>query len=689
MDAMDLDEGAVEVVLEGAWAGQVVSLSGASSWSPGMSPPTHSPAKSRRAGSDVNSPGSATKSGGWSALARARSGLEEGDDARTVGDGSTCFEDQEQGEDDDLNEEDLGMVRRRIHSLPLIDIMHCVKKGNQERRATELLDKMDEVADAIPHGQLSSHLRLVVSAKGLQPRSVALSDDETLKNNLQHVTKAKVKLPLCVQEALVARRAKRVVIGVLSHPSEQNFNELLQVVRIWKSTGEVFDPMNPCLGALVSPWKKKLADFESLVCSQVVVALVKQGSDGASASLLCCKQCTGVFENMGELDLPDACSSLVLDLLSAWRRLQAATDSDAIPLYEEAALAISNAASMTRSKNVKTQVGVLLVSDPYYSRKLSSFLDMRAKTKESVAELKDATKRPVALKLGDKGADADLKDMCTKAVVWKSTLRSGAYKEALEKIRHMTEKHIEAILLGSDGGARPDLPTLHALIGLIDMAMMAFGSSEKLQTMMDRVKQVLAFAHADAQRSNLRSILSSADKAYFAELAAQASAHREGILQARGVVLGEDLRQELRDAWKSMTLLVLDNLEKEGSTSVQEVALAMATTLGLREKTSITSMLNRARDAMNAKANIEGAVARAEAAEHDAEDLASLQAATSAMVLNKAAFIDACAKVKDSGSMCTDLIRKVEEQQEKSDSVTERGIAVVTASRERAMQRTT
>eukprot|EP00959_Pyramimonas_sp_CCMP1952_P063351 1323997-Pyramimonas_sp.AAC.1 len=208
------------------------------------------------------------------------------------------------------------------------------------------------------------------------------------------MVKAKVKFPNTVQEALVARRAKRAVANLIATSDAEAINEVIVVVNIWNKSGEAFDPRNPCMGQLsATSWNKKAFDFENLVVTQALVPMIKKGESGKQALGLFAKKLIDDLEGSTDSDVPEGCATVVVDLLTVLRCLQALLDEntdcnkDDISMCEDAATAINEASTLTRSRNMKTQIGVIIKNDDYYAKAFESFLTTRVKTMEFAPEI--------------------------------------------------------------------------------------------------------------------------------------------------------------------------------------------------------------------------------------------------------------------------------------------------------------
>eukprot|EP00959_Pyramimonas_sp_CCMP1952_P225942 4724903-Pyramimonas_sp.AAC.1 len=94
----------------------------------------------------------------------------------------------------DYGDNPLGHAHSLVSRLNLSGIMGGMKRGNQKRRAREMLEKLDPIAEAVAHGILKSHLQLVDVAERLTAKVVLATspnDESVLMDLLEKMVKAK------------------------------------------------------------------------------------------------------------------------------------------------------------------------------------------------------------------------------------------------------------------------------------------------------------------------------------------------------------------------------------------------------------------------------------------------------------------------------------------------------------------
>ena len=69
------------------------------------------------------------------------------------------------------------------------------KRGNQERRANELLQKLNPKDDVAEVGMLTRHIKLVQHAKNLVPKLLPTMDDDSFKKSCMAMQKGGSEVP--------------------------------------------------------------------------------------------------------------------------------------------------------------------------------------------------------------------------------------------------------------------------------------------------------------------------------------------------------------------------------------------------------------------------------------------------------------------------------------------------------------
>ena len=261
---------------------------------------------------------------------------------------------------------------------------------------------------------------------------------------------ASVQLTSAVQQEIVSRRAKAYAGALKANPSHDNFQMMLKLLTPWGGQ-QRFDVTDPRMASVDLPLSKKLQLFESLVCSHVVVGMVHEGEAGGGALCSSAKMCCTSLETVDDsIDLSDQVVASIHDSLTTWRCLTALLDhttdfeSQAEELYETAVKAVSDAARMTRSRNIKAKVGAILANNPYYKGLLAAYFSTRAHSKTAAQDLASARATLSSLEVGSVDADAALQCLVGKAIAWRRNLRNGAHTPVTDLIVNKVSAHIRA-----------------------------------------------------------------------------------------------------------------------------------------------------------------------------------------------------------------------------------------------------
>jgi len=179
----------------------------------------------------------------WSASAFARaasrqtvsvagSGSIAGSGGCASDDPSDCEDDQQEESDKDDEET---IVRIRIATLDCTKIMAGAKLGSQERRASELLEKLGNhpTEHQVAISSLKAHLVLVAVSKKLTPKSLCTLSEDELADYLKQVVASKVTIPDPVRHALVQKSVNASLHAFLASTDMQKLDELLRCVKPW------------------------------------------------------------------------------------------------------------------------------------------------------------------------------------------------------------------------------------------------------------------------------------------------------------------------------------------------------------------------------------------------------------------------------------------------------------------------
>jgi hypothetical protein len=380
-------------------------------------------------------------------------------------------------EDDDL----ATAIRHRIGSMPHSLTLMSKKMGNQERRAGELMKKLNDnpTENATLLVQFKSFLGLHELAKKASIKRAKELSNEELVNILEKLAEAEVTFEPAYKTMVYTRMINAKLQHCVTTTDAKDVDVMLNDCLPWGDS--TFNVSNPRLAALDGGHFKKLQLFEKSVMHRVFIPLVVEAANKSKLVESFCSSCMKLFEEIPEdLDMGEPALNLVMDMLTCWRAVSAICDEGADLVLagddqecrHQAVLTLLEMAAKFCSKNIKSLVGSALKSTPYWAAKIETYMKTRGGVKEFCPKMKDLA---VEMDCGTPGSGAHGEVLIKSArllVQAAEVLRAGALHSFLQTLVAKTFGHAQAAMTTTEPGKKP-LETLRACSNVVAEVSMA------------------------------------------------------------------------------------------------------------------------------------------------------------------------------------------------------------------------
>ena len=383
------------------------------------------------------------------------------------------------------------------------------------------------------------------------------------------------------------------------------------------------------------PLSKKLQLFETLVCSHVIVGMVQEGEAGGGALCSFAKMCCTSLETVDDsIDLSDQVVASIHDSLTTWRCLTALLDhttdfeSQADELYETAVKAASDAARMTRPRNIKAKVGAILA---------------RAHSKTASQDLASARATLSSLEVGSVDADAALQCLVGKAIAWRRNLRNGAHTPVTDLIVNKVSAHIRASiknLVGDVDGE--DSPKRFDALATMLQDVLSFAATVDTNTLKTELEQASKGSSDARKLKQLEAVIRSIATLDLSALGERSCELIQVLTAVAGANVDAALKESLTKNLENLISKLMDGLSSDYASSVQEVASKLSHFISEGTPTTQGSVcfgvMSRARDILNDCSTIAGIVANVESWGSDGMPMYTVEAAATTLIVHNAAY---------------------------------------------------
>ena len=499
-------------------------------------------------------------------------------------------------------------------------IMSGHRRGNQLRRASELIDKLNPSTDAAPLSQLKTHLSLVTKAMCLTPKKIVTLTDSELQRDAADLDGGQHAIDVCGAARDRIETRQGICWCVEGEPVPRQLPDDVEA-RDTVGGQQRFDVTDPRMASVDLPLSKKLQLFESLVCSHVIVGMVHEGEAGGGALRSFAKMCCTSLETVDDsIDLSDQVVASIHDSLTTWRCLTALLDhttdfeSQAEELYETAVKAVSDAARMTRSRNIKAKVGAILANNPYYKGLLAAYFSTRAHSKTAAQDLASARATLSSLEVGSVDADAALQCLVGKAIAWRRNLRNGAHTPVTDLIVNKVSAHIRASiknLVGDVDGE--DSPKRFDALATMLQDVLSFAATVDTNTLKTELEQASKGSSDARKLKQLEAVIRSIATLGLSALGERSCELIQVLTAVAGANVDAALKESLTKNLENLISKLMDGLSSDYASSVQEVASKLSHFISEGAPTTQGSVcfgvMSRARDILNDCSTIAGIVA--------------------------------------------------------------------------------
>ena len=396
------------------------------------------------------------------------------------------------GEDvaDDAADELTNRVARKIKNCSCSALLDSKKQGNQERRLNDLLEslleKPEENSGHIAY--IRSHQSLVQLAKVTAIKMLPGLSSEELNANMARLKAAGVALS-AEYKLVVFSKCINSLLTSLTTNTQQGLDSVLMHLELHTDTKTEFDPTFPKLSALDQPLAMKFKNFQKYVMEKVFTMTLGKGETMAPILTRLSAKLLEAFENMSpDIDLPVNSNAIVMDCITIWRCIVAIeTESldgnisvEDMQSFTDAVHAVHEASQLEGSRNINAIIGRLLMTSPYWSQKLTGFVDTRAAWEDIVPKVRSTVQVLTSALPGHSDTTGHLSRASDLHFLSAERLRSAAYSSLTEQLLKTTTDHINAMMLHSAGD-----DTLQAASAALQSVSMALPNSETINSLTD------------------------------------------------------------------------------------------------------------------------------------------------------------------------------------------------------------
>ena len=423
------------------------------------------------------------------------------------GGGGSDDEQLEEDEDDDTDELS-ARVAKKIRNCSCSKVLDSKKIGNQERRLNDLLEHLLEKADEFSGhiADIRSHQALLQLAKQTATKMLPGLSHSQFVDNMAKLKAAGVILSADYKSAVFTKLLSNKLASITAH-DQTELDGIIKHLELHTDTKTEFDPTFPMLSALDQSLSQKFKTFQKYVMERVFTTTIGKGEQCADVVTALSQKLLDAFENMSpDVDLPVNTNAIVMDCMTIWRcivaiasdTLDASTSPDDMQSFTSAVQSVHESSVIEGSRNIKAIIGRLLKTSPFWSEKLTTFLDTRAAWKDLAPKIRST----VQVLQGCVPGHADTSDHLSRAsdlhLLAAERLRNPAYASLSQQLLLTVDAHVGKAMSDPTG---VDIQSVSAALQSVTLAL---PNHQDLVTLIETVAEQIRKTASESKTTALQ-----------------------------------------------------------------------------------------------------------------------------------------------------------------------------------------